>query len=96
MADNLAAVAAHIAALRGIERWGVGDLRAAFAGYRLLPEAGSSTPWWRVLGIEADATEDKIRRAYRQRAKETHPDKGGTSEAFKQVQAALDQALIGR
>ena len=34
--DNIAAVAAHIGALRGIDRWGVGSVRQAFAGYKRL------------------------------------------------------------
>ena len=37
VADNLAAVAAHIGAMRGQERWGVGSTEQAFAGYAALP-----------------------------------------------------------
>jgi hypothetical protein len=37
VADNLAAIAAHIKAMRGIERWGVGTLEQAFTGYLRLP-----------------------------------------------------------
>ena len=93
VADNLAAVAAHIGALRGIERWGVGDLKAAFAGFKALPERGSGRAWYEVLGVDPGADEAAIRRAYRRRAMETHPDRGGSKEAFQQVQEALRQGL---
>ena len=93
VADNLAAIAAHIGALRGIERWGVGDLKAAFAGYKALPDRGTGTPWWETLGTRQDADEETIRQAYRRRAMETHPDRGGSKEAFQQVQEALHQGL---
>jgi hypothetical protein len=36
---------------------------------------------WDTLGVGARATEIEIRRAYRLRALETHPDRGGTRRA---------------
>jgi len=42
-----------------------------------------------VLGIAEDATDDEVRRAYRARAKATHPDHGGSAEAFEAVTAAV-------
>jgi hypothetical protein len=51
-------------------------------------------PAHRVLGVEADATEEQIQQAFRERAKETHADTGGDSEAFKRVKRARD-ALLG-
>ena len=53
--DNIAAVAAHIGALRGIDRWGVGSVRQAFAGYKRLSAGDAPTPWWEVLGIDRQA-----------------------------------------
>lgn len=43
-----------------------------------------------LLGVSADADETALRAAYRERVKETHPDRGGDPEAFKQVQWAYD------
>ena len=43
-----------------------------------------------VLGIEENATQEEIKKAYRRKASETHPDKGGSVEAFQEVQAAYD------
>lgn len=48
----------------------------------------------RILGVEADAGTDAIRRAYRERVKEVHPDAdGGSEEEFKRVTAAYEQLL---
>ena len=41
-----------------------------------------------VLGVEPDADEATVVRAYRRRVKETHPDQGGTTAEFKRVQDA--------
>ena len=38
-----------------------------------------------VLGVERNATQDEIHRAYRHRAKISHPDSGGSVEAFKKL-----------
>ncbi len=44
-----------------------------------------------VLGIGSDADEDEIRRAYRDRVKEAHPDRGGNREEFQLVRRAYAQ-----
>jgi len=46
-----------------------------------------------VLGVAPDADEDALRRAYRRRLRETHPDTGGDAQAFVQVQRAWE--LVG-
>ncbi|MFP5310219.1 MAG: molecular chaperone DnaJ [Actinomycetes bacterium] len=38
-----------------------------------------------LLGVSPDASADEIKRAYRRRARESHPDAGGDEEVFKQV-----------
>lgn len=50
-------------------------------------------PAHKVLGVARDASQDEIQAAYRERVKETHPEKGGTTEAFKRVQRAKDNLL---
>ena len=45
---------------------------------------------YEVLGIDRSATADDIRTAYRQRARETHPDAGGLPGEFQAVQAAWE------
>jgi len=45
-----------------------------------------------VLGISPGADESAVRRAYRERAKETHPDtEGGDEAAFKRVNRAYER-----
>ncbi len=41
-----------------------------------------------VLQIDADADEEEITQAYRQRVKEAHPDQGGSISEFQRVQTA--------
>lgn len=83
VADNLYAVAKTIEALRGIERWGGGEiLNRTFKGFKALP---SSKPNWRaVLQYDGQSLED-LKDAYRKARSRTHPDKGGSAEEFKKV-----------
>lgn len=45
---------------------------------------------FRVLGIRASATQDDIKAAYRRRARDTHPDHGGSSDDFAEVKEAYE------
>ncbi len=45
----------------------------------------------RILGVDAKATTDDIKNAYRRLASKNHPDKGGDAEEFKKIQAAYDK-----
>jgi curved DNA-binding protein CbpA len=46
-----------------------------------------------LLGLTRSAGADEIRAAYRRAAKTAHPDKGGSSEAFRRIQMAADLLL---
>jgi hypothetical protein len=43
-----------------------------------------------ILGVDADAGSDEIRRAFRARAIVTHPDRGGNRVAFELVVLAFE------
>ena len=43
-----------------------------------------------VLGLQQNASLEEIRLAFKQRALEVHPDKGGTTEAFHRVYQAFE------
>lgn len=94
VADNIAAVAAHLGAMRGIERWRVGDLRQAFTGWRALPAPGeTAAPSWReVLCVGPDATFAYVQAQYKRARREHHPDHGGDPDKFHLVQQAWEQA----
>lgn len=97
-AENLAAIAAHIDAIRRVDRYGVGTLDQAFAGYTPLPPPGADNrpPWRKVFGIPEDmpATPSAINVTYRELAKKLHPDQpGGSHEAMAQLNQARDDAL---
>jgi len=96
--DNLYAVAMTIGAMRGIERWGTGEMmRAAFRGFRSLPPA-SSAAWWNVLGLEPSVIDredaiDEIEAAFKRQAKLVHPDVGGDRFAWDQLIIAKQDAM---
>jgi hypothetical protein len=92
VADNLAAIAATLDAMRAIERHGGAEiLDRAFTGFAALP-APASTTWRTVLGVGPAATIDDVRTAYRDACKRHHPDAGGSAETFLVVQKAWDEA----
>jgi len=96
VADNIAALAAHIDALRRIERYGVGTLEQAFAGYKQLP-AGPAD-WWIILGLRPSATLDQVEDKFRELARKAHPDAGGTHDTMARLTAAREAArkhLVG-
>lgn len=92
---NLWAIAKHVEAIRGQERWGVGNIEQAFAGYARLPGVGETSgfSWWKELGVPVNATAEQIKSAYRDRAKVCHPDGGGTHESMARLNDAFTQAM---
>ena len=44
-----------------------------------------------LLGVSALAPWDEVKRAYRKRALQHHPDKGGDAEQFKALQSAYER-----
>jgi DnaJ-class molecular chaperone len=48
------------------------------------------TDYYQILGIDRNATESDIKRAYKKLASQHHPDKGGDQEKFKEIQKAYD------
>lgn len=94
--DNLWALCCHISAMRGQNRWGVASVEQAFAGFKSLAGTTQDPYWWEVLGVSLhDATKDLINAAYRERAKELHPDlKGGDSDRMKMLNVARDKAFL--
>jgi curved DNA-binding protein len=45
---------------------------------------------YQTLGVNRDATPDDIKRAYRRLASKHHPDRGGDTKVFQEIQTAYD------
>lgn len=48
------------------------------------------TDHYATLGVARTATQDEIKRAFRKLASQHHPDKGGDTQRFQEIQAAYD------
>ena len=93
-ADNVAAIAKHIESLRGQERWGVGTLAQAFAGYVALPPPSSgekpARPWREVMGFGPNEDIPLRRLGLRYRSKAIECD--GDEDALRELNVACDEA----
>lgn len=90
--DNLRAVAKTIEALRGIERWGTGDMvEQAFTGFTALP---APTSWWQTLELDGPgAGKPDIEAAHRRLSMRHHPDRGGDTNRMADINRARDIGL---
>lgn len=99
--ENLYAIAKHIEALRGMERWGVASLEQTFAGFKeLTATAGEGEDPWTVLGMEPmggnlsrPAAEAEVMAAHRRLARTAHPDAGGSVDQMSRINVARDAAI---
>lgn len=101
---NMQAIAKTIEALRGIARWGTGDmLEAAFTGFTALPPPPAAAPpapgaqprlrhWRDVFGTGVQ-TRDQLQEVYRRMAGAFHPDRGGDAVKMAELNRARDEAL---
>lgn len=96
-AENLQAIHHIIEALRTKLRYGTLNLvRAILQGFKALPPPPGTKPrrlWHEVLGIPPHSSREAIEAAYRSLAKTAHPDAGGSSEAFEELNRAKQEAL---
>lgn len=94
VADNITAIAKHIEALRGQDRWGVGTVEQAFAGYAALPPAGH-IDWRAVLQLHRaeQVSRADVEQAFKRLAFDRHPDRGGSDSMMADLNLARDQAL---
>lgn len=108
VAQNIAALAAHLEATRAIERHGVASAAESLQAFSALPPPQGSTSaapvargCWEVLGLKRQTVMDlpasvraaAINEAWRGRARETHPDVGGDHAAQAELNAARADAL---
>lgn len=95
VADNIAAIAATLDAMRAIERHGGGlILDRAFMGFEALPAPGQSVArgWMQVLEASPTDTLEQVKDKYRKLSSLRHPDKGGSHDAMSELNWAWAQA----
>lgn len=89
--DNMQAIRHTISALRGISRWGTGDMvESAFRGFDALPPP--VIKWFEILGVPANASLAECEAEYKKRAKSSHPDNGGCVEEMIKLNSAIREA----
>lgn len=94
VADNLAAVAATLEAMRAIERHGSAEvIERAYSGFLALPEKATQ-PWRDVLGITAPViSRDTILAKSRDLLLANNPDQGGDRDKYEAIIEARKRAL---
>lgn len=96
---NMQAISKTIEALRGIARWGTGDmLEAAFTGFTALPPPAAAAPgqgrlhWRDVFGTGVQ-TREQLQDVFRRMASAFHPDRGGDPTKMAELTRAREEAL---
>lgn len=91
--DNIRAIGLTIANLRSIERYGAtAMLERTLNAFDALPAPKSC---WDLLGVKPGAGAGEVQAAYTRLALIHHPDKGGTTDAMAELNAARERALKG-
>ncbi len=90
VADNLAAIAASLNAMRSIKRHGGAQiLDRAFSGFIALPAPEQP---WQTLGLSTSSpTRQQIDEAHRRLAFVHHPDRGGDEHRMARINSARDE-----
>ncbi len=106
--DNLRAIGLQIDYLyRALEIYGVDmsetsfdeEFNSVFAGFLATPDdtalllGDGRDPWWKVLGVQENATREDIRNAFRSLSRVHHPDVGGKEEDFKRLNDAFKEGM---
>lgn len=95
VSENIRAIGLSIAALRGLDRWGSSDMvERAFTGFTALPPpivTPARRSWREVFGYDVDGREALTLR-YREMARVSHPDNGGSHDAMTELNAAYEDA----
>lgn len=81
-------IRAYLRALRGML------VRIAYPSYEIPDWLQDETPpCLKALGLSLPCTQADVRRAYRDRAKKLHPDRGGDIQRFLALQQHFEQSI---
>jgi hypothetical protein len=90
--ENIHAIRKTVEALRGIARWGSGDMmQQAFRGFESLP-APDEDAWRSILCCPSATNLSEVKANYMILRKNHHPDHGGDETQFVRIQEAWRQA----
>lgn len=93
-AENVRALAMAVKALSLVEKHGGGIIfERSMRGFATRSANGA---WWSVLRVAETASREEIEAAFRELAREHHPDLGGSQEKMAELNAAREQALRER
>lgn len=67
-------------------------LNVEFKLFLILSE-NEQTHYHRLLGLKGNSTKSEIRKAYRKKSKELHPDTGGDEKKFKEIHDAYEALM---
>lgn len=95
-ADNLAAVAASLDALRAVKRHGGTEiLDRTFTGFAAIEhKAGDKAHWSDILDCDRNASTSVVREAFMRARSKAHPDTGGSAGEFQRVMKAYQEFCV--
>lgn len=92
VAGNMRSLTLAIEAMRQLERHGGGTMmERAFTGFAAIAPPDWKKPWREVFGVKPDWTGD-ISALYREKARNRHPDTGGSDSLMAELNVAYAEA----
>jgi hypothetical protein len=90
--ENIRSLILAIAAIRSIERHGGSTMmERAFSGFAAIAPPDWKKPWREVFGVKPDWRGD-IGALYREKARQRHPDAGGSDTLMAELNVAYGEA----
>ena len=91
---NLWAIAKTLETMRGIQRWGGGEiLERTFTGFTALPHFSEPSPWRQLFDYHGNDLKE-AEAIFKQLRSKSHPDKGGDADFFKMVVESWEAAKL--
>ena len=69
--------------------------RVFLAIYKRHQKTVKTNEYSEILGVNPDATDEEVKKAYRQKSKIHHPDRGGNMQDFLKIQEAYENLING-
>ncbi|MFC4436991.1 MULTISPECIES: J domain-containing protein [Natrialbaceae] len=96
--DNVRTVGLYVREKRKMEQRPVVTGESEFANARLPPAdeepIATEVPPHEILDVAPNTSESDVRRAFREKVKDAHPDNGGSTAAFRRVKDAKEAMSV--